>query len=225
MIHSLIPHWKQIRTLPQTYILLGTLSFYYAVFLYFLGFNLWASILGLAIAFITWMIWMITIPPKIREINHRQKANLLLKVSFEAELKQCDRKLEQIDHQLLKAQWQDTWNLAKSVHIIAQEINDTNGSFLTELLETLYEVLNFCREVADCLVARINIKTNFGHQQIEKRLQLRQSQLQEIHQTISQLRDRLVISGLSADYMNDTNHLRQLLAVLSEEENRINHNQ
>ena len=87
MIHSLRANWRQIESLPQTYILLGSLSFTYLVFIYSIGFHPLALIAGLAIALITWFIWTIAIPPTIEKINQENQANLLLKASFENELR------------------------------------------------------------------------------------------------------------------------------------------
>lgn len=217
MIHSLIPHWKQIRTLPQTYILLGTLSFYYAVFLYFLGFNLWASILGLAIALITWIIWNVIIPPKITAINQRNQANLLLKASFEDELKQSNSQIYSITEESVKQQWRDALEIARSIYGITEEINRLNPSFLTELLETLHLVINIYREIVACSIAKTNVKDSSASRKVEQRLTLKQSQLLEIHQTASQLRDKLIVSGLSLSE-SDSEPLKDLLDIVSEEE-------
>ena len=187
MIHFVSSNWRQIKPLPQTYVLLGGLTFAYAVFIYSLGFHLFALIAGLAIALLTWSIWMITIPSKVVDLNHYNKANLLLSSNFEAELKKCDRQIFNISHQLLKQQWQDNLLTARNIHRVAQEINDSNPSFLTELLETLHLVLDICREIVECILARTSLKSSSGLQQVEQRLVSKQSQLREIYHTASQL--------------------------------------
>lgn len=214
MIHSLRANWRHIKPQPQTYILLGSLSFTYLIFIYSLGFHPLALIAGLAIALITWSIWTIAIPPKIEEINQQNQANLLLEASFENELRRCERQLEQVGDRLLKAQWQDSLDLARNIHTVTQQINERHGSFLTELLEILHLVLSICREIAGCTLASTTVKNTFGLQQVARRLELKQSQLQEIDRGVSELRDKLIVSDLSANNIVDPDHLKQLLKVL-----------
>ncbi|BAU67515.1 hypothetical protein STA3757_49370 (plasmid) [Stanieria sp. NIES-3757] len=212
MISFFLANWQQIKPFNQTYVLIAVLSLSYVIFIFSLGFHPLALIVGLAIALLTLVIWSVIIPAKITRFNAQNQADLLIPKNFENELARCDRLLGK---DRVFSQWQATLSLVKEIHVLAQDIHQSDRILLPELLEILHFVLHLCREIANSLVALKKVKTSASSQQITQHLQLKQSQLQEIYQTLSQLKDKLLIADLEVNSTATTNSLKQLLESIN----------
>lgn len=218
MISFFLANWRQVKPFNQTYFLIAFLSLSYAIFIFSLGFHPLALIMGLAIALLTLMIWSIIISTKITQMNSQNQADLLISKNFENELEQCTLLLAKDQ---ASSQWQNTLSLAREIHILAQDIYQSDHILLPELLELLHFILHLCQEIANSLIVLKKVKTSNSSQQITQHLYLKQSQLQEIYQTLSQLKDKLLIVSLEVNDTVNTNSLKLLLESINIERKNV----
>lgn len=123
-------------------------------------------------------------------------------------------KSDRLLHRHSSPDWQLAQRWAQDIQSSAERIFNRAPELAPDLIETLYTVLALAEQVAVTLVSLNQAQTEVYQQSIQQHLQATSARLQDTHDQLQQLSDRVLLDALQASEVKDAlpQHLQLLVA-------------
>ncbi|QNP30699.1 hypothetical protein [Cylindrospermopsis curvispora] len=186
--------WRKVLQFPQTYLLLTAIALGLSIF--FHGVGVRPLSLGLASAITAGMIlaWLHPLQSQISA----NEVNLLDTDNFQQWVQKIGSDLGNRS----AADWQKAQTYAIKSHQLCQAIVAQESILTTEVLETLYTVLNLSEQVIHAILALEQVKTDRYRTLARNHLQTSLERLKNTHNNLQQIQDQILLSSLDRNTVN-----------------------
>ncbi|BAZ88829.1 hypothetical protein NIES932_02940 [Raphidiopsis curvata NIES-932] len=186
--------WRKVLQLPQTYLLLTAIVFGLSIFFYGVGVR--PLSVGLGSIIVAGMIaaWLC---PLLSQIS-ANAVNLLDTDNFRQRLQRIAGGLGNKS----APDWQKAQSYAIKSHQMCQVIVVQESVLTTEVIETIYTVLNLCEQVIHAILALEQVKTDHYRTLARNHLQTSLERLKTTHHNLQQLQDQVLLSSLDRNAVN-----------------------
>ena len=182
--------WRKVLQVPQTYLLAVGTIFGLSIFLHWVGIRPLTVIMGGVIALFMMGAWLRLLHP----IFSATEDNVLDSDSFLQRLRQVAKKMGQNP----SPPWKEAEKYSKECQQYCQKIVQKESFLATELIETLYTILDLSDQVAEAILALAQVQTEPYRVLAEKNLNTSLSRLVETHHQLQQLQDQALLSSLES---------------------------
>ncbi|MGJ0605589.1 hypothetical protein [Cylindrospermopsis raciborskii] len=186
--------WRKVLQFPQTYLLLTAIALGLSIF--FHGVGVRPLSLGLSSAITAGMIlaWLHPLQSQISA----NEVNLLDTDNFQQWVQKIGSDLGNRS----AADWQKAQTYAIKSHQLCQAIVAQESILTTEVLETLYTVLNLSEQVIHAILALEQVKTDRYRTLARNHLQTSLERLKNTHNNLQQIQDQILLSSLDRNTVN-----------------------
>jgi len=186
--------WRKVLQLPQTYLLLMAIVLGLSIF--FHGVGIRPLSLGLGSIIVAGMVvaWLYSLRLEIST----NSVNLLDTDNFRQRLQKISSDISNKS----TTEWQKAQTYAIESHQLCQAIVTQESILTTEILETLYTVLNLSEQVIHAILTLKQVKTERYRTLTRNHLQTSLDRLKTTHHNLQQLQDQVLLSSLDKNTVN-----------------------
>lgn len=186
--------WRKLIQLPQTYLLLTAIILGLSIFFHGVGMRPLSLGLGSIVAAGMIVAWLYSLRSQISA----NALNLLDTDNFRERLQRIAGDLGSRS----TGDWQKAQTYAIESHQLCKAIVSQESILTTEVLETLYTVLNLSEQVIHAILALDQVKTDHYRTLARTHLQTSLERLKTTHHNLQQLQDQVLLSSLDRNAVN-----------------------